>query len=91
MSVEVDFTETNQVFQAAGIRLPWRFTWPGVLDSSHYYGLSFVPDSDRSNLQLSLLAYNRDPAGNVGIDFDVTNNAEDAVFRAAVIQAPSKF
>lgn len=89
MSVEVDFAQSGQVFQAAGTQNPWIVTWE--MDSNHYYGVSFVPDSNRSNLQVISIAYDNDPAGNVSIHVVLQNNGLDAVFRAAAIQVPNKW
>jgi hypothetical protein len=90
MSVEVDFFQTNSVMQAAGTQLPWVLSAP-FMDRNHFYGVSFVPDSTRSNLQLVSLSFVSDPAGNVSVGIVIKNSGEDAVFKAAAIQAPNKF
>jgi hypothetical protein len=90
MSVEVDFVQSGQVSQAAGTQVPWFISAPWMR-SNHFYGLSFVPDSNRSNLQVVSLSFLNDPAGNVSVQAVIQNNGEDAVFRAALIQAPSEF
>jgi hypothetical protein len=91
MSVEVDFVQSGQVFQAAGVlNNRWVVSAPW-LNSGHFYGVSFVPDSTRSNLQLVSQSFVNDPAGNVSIEAVISNNGEDAVFRVSLIQAPSEF
>ena len=90
MSVEVDFVQSDQAMQAAGTQRPWAVS-ASWLDDRHLYALSFVPDSNRSNLQVVSQSFVNDPAGNISFEVVINNNGEDAVFRAALIQAPSKF
>ncbi len=90
MSVEVDFFQSNQVFQAANTQAGWVLS-ASFFDSNHYYGLSFVPDSEQSTLTLNSLSYDKDIFGNVNFPFVIQTGNNPAVWRVAGIEAPSKF
>jgi hypothetical protein len=90
MSVEVDFFQANQVFQAANTQAGWVLS-ASFFDSNHYYGVSFVPDSEQSALTLISLSYEKDIFGNVTIPHTIQTANNPAVWRVALIEAPSKF
>jgi hypothetical protein len=89
MGVAVDFTQTNQVFQAANSIVEWITTW--AMDNNHFYGYSSVPDSNQSSLKLLSLRFENDLAGNVSLHPLIQAGPTNAVFRGAMIQAPNKW
>lgn len=90
MSVEVDFGEFNQVFQAANTQVGWTTTWSLMTDSNHFIGSSIIPDSNQSILTVISQGFENDIHGSILLHQVVQSGPHDALFRVAVIQAPNR-
>jgi hypothetical protein len=88
MSVESDFGITGSNFQANGTQLSWDITWPGVLDSGRFDGVSFLPDSNQSQLVRVSESFTNDVNGGLHVGEVVQANG-DSAFRFSVVITPN--
>jgi hypothetical protein len=88
MSVEADFGITGSVFQANGSQISWDITWPGVLDNSRFDAVSFIPDSNQSQLVRVSESFTNDINGVLHVGEVIQANG-DAVFRVSVVIIPN--
>jgi hypothetical protein len=88
MSVEADFGITPSNFQANGSQLSWDITWPGILDNGRFAGVSFLPDSNQSQLVRVSESFANDINGGLHVGEVVQANG-DSVFRFSVVIIPN--
>jgi hypothetical protein len=94
MSVQVDFGITGPNFQAVGIDQGWDITWPGVIDDTHFVGVSFFDNSGGSRLVRLSESFSTDLAGTQSVREVVRGSNSDPTiagvgFRFEVVVAPS--
>lgn len=88
MSVESDFGITGSDFQAGGTQVSWDIAWPGVLDSGRFVGISFLPDSNQSQLVRVSESFANDINGGLHVS-EVVQANEDSSFRFSVVITPN--
>lgn len=92
MSVQVDFTMTGVVFQAVGIDQGWDITWPGVIDDTHFVGVSFFDNGGDSHLVRVSESFSTDLAGTQHVTEVVRGSnppLPKVAFRFAIVVAPA--
>jgi hypothetical protein len=88
MSVDADFGITGSLFQASGSQLSWDITWPGVLDNNRFDAVSFMPDSNQSQLVRVSESFTNDISGGLHVGEVVRANSNSR-FRFAVVVIPN--
>ena len=93
MSVQVDFGMTDVVFQANDVDVGWDITWPGVIDDTHFVGVSFFDNGGGSRLARVSESFSTDLDGTQHVG-EVVRGSNPAVpggvgFRFEIVVAPA--
>jgi len=92
VSVQVDFFLLDAVFQATGVDIAWEITWPGVIDSTHFAGVSFFDIQGTSRLVRVSESFSTDLPGTQHVTEVVRGSATGVGFvapRFAIVVAPA--
>jgi hypothetical protein len=79
----VNFGQSNQVTQLPNTTLQWVFS---PVDNTHFWGFSWVPDSDPANLTILSTGYQESGGSGTAI-FTIQTGNNLVQFRASVIRA----
>jgi len=92
VSVQVDFGITDAVFQDVNVDVSWDITWPGVIDDTHFVGVSFFDNAGDSSLVRVSESFSTDLAGTQHVG-EVVRGSNPPLpvmaFRFAVVVAPA--